>query len=65
MVPNAEGELLTPSIVLFGDSEVVVGKSARSAVTHPSRPGGAVGQARHGGRRSTATPSAASTCRPR
>ncbi len=36
MVPNAEGDLITPSIVLFGDSEVVVGKSARSAVTtHP------------------------------
>ena len=26
MVRNAEGELLTPSIVLFGDHEVVVGK---------------------------------------
>ena len=36
MVRNAEGELLTPSIVLFGAQEVVVGKSARSAVsTHP------------------------------
>jgi len=36
MVPNAEGEILTPSIVLFGDSEVVVGKNARSATaTHP------------------------------
>ncbi len=31
MVPNAEGDLLTPSIVLFGDAEVVVGKEARSA----------------------------------
>ena len=33
MVANAEGELLTPSIVLFGDAEVVVGKEARSATT--------------------------------
>ena len=33
MVPNAEGDLLTPSIVLFGDAEVVVGKSARSAAS--------------------------------
>ncbi|NQU25205.1 MAG: Hsp70 family protein [Candidatus Nealsonbacteria bacterium] len=31
MIPNAEGDLLTPSIVLFGDTEVVVGKSARTA----------------------------------
>ncbi len=36
MIRNAEGELITPSIVLFGPNEVVVGKSARSAVTtHP------------------------------
>ena len=33
MVRNAEGDLLTPSVVLFGDSEVVVGKDARSATT--------------------------------
>jgi len=33
MVPNDEGDLLTPSIVLFGDAEVVVGKSARSAAS--------------------------------
>ena len=33
MIPNAEGELLTPSVVLFADQEVVVGKEARSAVT--------------------------------
>jgi len=31
MLPNAEGDLLTPSIVLFADGEVVVGKDARSA----------------------------------
>lgn len=31
MVPNAEGELLTPSVVLFGDREVIVGKEARNA----------------------------------
>ena len=36
MIPNAEGELITPSVVFFSDSEVVVGKNARSAVTaHP------------------------------
>ena len=36
IVPNAEGDLLTPSVVLFDSSEVVVGKSARSATTiHP------------------------------
>jgi len=36
MVNNAEGEALTPSIVLFGDDEVIVGKDARSATaTHP------------------------------
>lgn len=33
MVSNAEGNLLTPSVVLFGDSEVVVGKDALSATT--------------------------------
>jgi len=33
MVSNAEGNLLTPSVVLFGDTEVVVGKDARSATT--------------------------------
>ena len=33
MVSNSEGDLLTPSIVLFGDREVVVGKEARSATT--------------------------------
>jgi len=38
MVPNAEGELLTPSVVLFEDAEVVVGKLARSAtVLNPDR----------------------------
>ncbi len=36
MVPNAEGEFITPSVVFFGDSEVVVGKPARTAITaHP------------------------------
>ncbi len=33
VIPNSEGELITPSIVLFGDREVVVGKEARSATT--------------------------------
>ncbi len=36
MLTNAEGDLLTPSVVLFGDTEVVVGKEARNASTvHP------------------------------
>ncbi|MEN6452254.1 MAG: Hsp70 family protein [Thermoguttaceae bacterium] len=33
MIRNAEGELLTPSVVLFGDKEVVVGKEAQAATT--------------------------------
>jgi molecular chaperone DnaK len=36
MVANAEGELITPSVVYFSESEVVVGKNARTAITaHP------------------------------
>ena len=36
MIRNAEGDLLTPSVVLFTDKEVVVGKEARTATTvHP------------------------------
>ena len=36
MIPNAEGELITPSVVYFSESEVVVGKNARTAITaHP------------------------------
>jgi molecular chaperone DnaK (HSP70) len=36
MVRNAEGDLLTPSVVLFTDQEVAVGKEARAATTvHP------------------------------
>jgi len=36
VIRNAEGEILTPSVVLFGDNEVVVGKEARTAATvHP------------------------------
>ncbi|MFW5692965.1 MAG: Hsp70 family protein [Thermoguttaceae bacterium] len=31
MVPNEEGETLTPSVVLFGKQEVVVGRQARNA----------------------------------
>ncbi|NLY02572.1 MAG: Hsp70 family protein [Rhodopirellula sp.] len=35
---NTEGEILTPSIVLFEDAEVVVGKDARNALSvHPER----------------------------
>lgn len=38
MIPNTEGELLTPSVVLFDDNEVVVGKEARSAtISNPER----------------------------
>lgn len=38
MVPNIEGDLLTPSVVLFEEGEVIVGKDARSATTvHPDR----------------------------
>ena len=38
MVTNAEGDLLTPSVVLFDDAEVVVGKEARRATTvHPEQ----------------------------
>ncbi len=36
IVRNAEGELLTPSVVMFDDRELVVGKEARTATTvHP------------------------------
>jgi len=36
MVPNSEGDLLTPSVVLFNDDEVVVGRNARTAAAvHP------------------------------
>jgi molecular chaperone DnaK len=33
VVRNLEGDVLTPSVVLFGDNEVVVGKEARTAAT--------------------------------
>lgn len=33
MIRNAEGDLLTPSVVLFEDTEVVVGKEAKNAAT--------------------------------
>jgi len=29
LIPNAEGDLLTPSVVLFDDNEVIVGKEAK------------------------------------
>ena len=36
MIRNAEGDLLTPSVVLFTDQELTVGKEARAATTvHP------------------------------
>ena len=36
MISNAEGEFITPSVVFFSESEVVVGKNARTAITsHP------------------------------
>ncbi|MCC6127345.1 MAG: Hsp70 family protein [Pirellulales bacterium] len=31
VIRNAEGEILTPSVVLFGENEVIVGKEARNA----------------------------------
>jgi molecular chaperone DnaK len=31
MIPNAEGDILTPSTVWFGDDEILVGKEARKA----------------------------------
>ena len=38
MIANAEGDILTPSVVLFEDTQVVVGKEARSAATvHPDQ----------------------------
>jgi molecular chaperone DnaK len=38
MIRSAEGELLTPSVVLFDDNETIVGKSARAASTvHPDQ----------------------------
>ncbi len=38
MIPNADGEILTPSVVLFDDAEIVVGKEAlRAAASHPDR----------------------------
>jgi molecular chaperone DnaK len=36
MIPNAEGEFVTPSVVFFSETEVIVGKAARTAITsHP------------------------------
>jgi len=36
MISNVEGELITPSVVFFSESEVIVGKIARAAITsHP------------------------------
>ncbi len=38
MIRNADGDLLTPSVVLFDDAEIVVGKEAlRAAAAHPDR----------------------------
>jgi len=38
MVPNSEGDILTPSVVFFDDYEVVVGKEARAAaILYPDR----------------------------
>lgn len=33
MVPNAEGEILTPSVILFDDDGLIVGKNARAAAS--------------------------------
>ena len=64
IIPNAEGEPLTPSVVLFADQEVVVGKEARqSVIVQPD----AVAQwvKRDMGTPITATRSTASGCRRR
>ena len=38
IIRNVEGDVLTPSLVLFDDAEIVVGKEARSALgVHPDR----------------------------
>ena len=38
MLRNTEGELLTPSVVFFDDTEVIVGKEARRVASlHPDR----------------------------
>ncbi|MCS7304032.1 MAG: Hsp70 family protein [Thermoguttaceae bacterium] len=38
MVPNSEGDILTPSVVFFDDYEVIVGKEARAAaILYPDR----------------------------
>ena len=38
MISSREGELLTPSVVLFDDAETIVGKAARAASTvHPDQ----------------------------
>jgi len=38
MLRNSEGDLLTPSVVLFDDAEIIVGKEAvRAAAAHPDR----------------------------
>jgi|GEM_PF-1134016 len=33
MVPNAEGEILTPSVIFFDDDQLIVGKNARAAAS--------------------------------
>ena len=63
MIRNAEGDLLTPSVVLFSDKEVVVGKEARTRHDGPARSGGRVGQARHGPALLHAGRSTARSCR--
>lgn len=38
MVPNSEGDILTPSVVFFDEREVIVGKEARAAaILYPDR----------------------------
>jgi len=38
IIPNVEGDLLTPSVVMFDDAEVIVGKEARRTnLIHPDR----------------------------
>jgi molecular chaperone DnaK (HSP70) len=48
MVRNADGEILTPSVVLFGPDKIVVGKQSRLALATQPDAVADVCQARHG-----------------
>ena len=65
MIRNAEGELITPSIVLLRRQRGGRGQERRTAVTTASRPGGRNGSSATWAPPSTATPSTANICRRR